>query len=446
MASRPVSSVDLFRPGRYEFSGVPEGLDAMVLADLARRGIQEKSTASEGPCIVHVARDDKRLAALSDALRFFAPDLHIVNLPAWDCLPYDRVSPGQGVAARRMAALCALVGADETPQILLTTINAILQKLPPRTEMRDHARILSPGAVVDMAETADWLVQHGYERSVTVRDPSSFAVRGGILDVFPPAHEQPIRLDFFGDTLESIRSFDAETQRTLAQLQRVTLLPVSEAILTPAAIQRFRAGYRSAFGTVTADDPVYTGVSEGHRASGMEHWLPLFYEELETVFDYAPGALLSLDHLAIESRDTRLDQIEDYFQARKDTAKIESASASPYRALPPDALYLNKENWDERTKTRPVLQLSPFEHADNLTSDSVISIGGRIGRKFAAERVSADGELFDAVVRHLNDLAAQNKQVVVACWTEGSRQRMLQMLEDHGLKGAHQVASWAEVQ
>ena len=190
-----------------------------------------------------------------------------------------------------------------------------------------------------MAEISDWLVQHGYERTATVRDPASFAVRGGILDVFPPAHDQPVRLDFFGDTLESIRSFEAETQRTLAQLQHLSLLPVSETLLTPDSIQKFRAGYRAAFGSITTDDPVYTGVSEGHRASGMEHWLPLFYDELETLFDYVPHAAVSFDHLADESQETRLEQIKDYYEARLDTAQIASSGSAPYRALPAPSNY-----------------------------------------------------------------------------------------------------------
>lgn len=446
MARILASSINLSGSEKFELSGVPEGLDAMVLADLARRLAHEAGSSHDGPCLIHVARDDKRLEALSDALKFFAPDLTIVILPAWDCLPYDRVSPGQGVAARRLAALSALTNSPEKPHIVLTTVNSILQKLPPRTEMRDHARIIQPGMMTDMSEIGDWLVQHGYERTATVRDPSSFAVRGGILDLFPPAHENPVRLDFFGDTLESIRSFDAETQRTLAQLQSVSLLPVSEAMLTPASIKRFRAGYRAAFGTVMADDPIYTGVSEGHRASGMEHWLPLFYEELETMFDYMRGAVLSLDHLAIEARDTRLEQIKDYFQARQDTADLESSGGSTYRALPPEALYLDNNDWREHLADRTVLQLSPFESAERATDKTILTIGGRLGRTFAAERVAADGALFDAVVSHIKDLATQDKQVVIACWSEGSRQRMAQMLEDHGLQGVQRVNSWADVQ
>ncbi len=446
LAAAFAGGADLFKPGTVEVSGVPEGLDAMVLADLARQAKQTRAPGESGPIFVHVARDDKRLAGLAETLRFFAPDLEIARLPAWDCLPYDRVSPAASVAARRIAALCNLAGDQPTVDIVLTTVNSVLQRVPPRGEMRAHSRFLTPGGLHNMAEIAEWLVQHGYERTATVRDPSSFAVRGGILDLFPPAHEQPVRLDFFGDTLESIRSFDAESQRTLAQLHEISLLPVSEAILTPEAIERFRAGYRATFGAVTGDDAVYTGVSEGHRASGMEHWLPLFYEKLETLFEYVPGAAWSFDNLAQDSRDRRLEQIADYFDARQNSEQLASTSASPYRALRPETLYLSGQNWNEALRNCAVFQLSPFERADSNTDTVSLAAAGRIGRSFAAERTAPDGELFDAVVRHIDDLNARKKQVVIACWSEGSRQRMMQMLEDHGLKNAAQVTSWTDVQ
>ena len=109
-----------------------------------------------------------------------------------------------------------------------------------------------------------------------------------MIDVFPPGADEPVRLDLFGDTLESIRSFDPETQRSTRQIKAVDLPPVSETLLDEAAIARFRSGYLSAFGA-PGDDPLYATVSEGGRRAGMEHWLPLFYEELETLFDYLPA-------------------------------------------------------------------------------------------------------------------------------------------------------------
>ena len=122
-----------------------------------------------------------------------------------------------------------------------------------------------------------------------MREPGEYAVRGGILDLFPPGMDMPVRLDFFGDTLESIRTFDPETQRSEGDLRALDLVPVAEFQLTTETIRRFRTGYVAAFGAATPDDLLYQAVSEGRRYPGMEHWLPLFHDRLETLFDYLPG-------------------------------------------------------------------------------------------------------------------------------------------------------------
>ncbi len=131
-----------------------------------------------------------------------------------------------------------------------------------------------------------WLEHNGYNRTSTVRESGEYAVRGGILDLFPAGLDQPVRLDFFGDTLESIRTFDAESQRTLMDMRGLDLMPVSEFQLTTETIRRFRMGYVAAFGAPRRDDALYEAVSEGRRYPGMEHWLPLFHDKMETLFDY----------------------------------------------------------------------------------------------------------------------------------------------------------------
>ena len=232
-----LSPVELAAPGVTSLSGVPEGFDALVLADLARL----RAASANGLALIHIARDDQRLSALAAALRFFAPEIEVLTFPAWDCLPYDRVSPSPALVSQRFATLAMLASRageggqdarERAPAVLLTTVNAAMQRLVPREVVRSQQRVIHPGNRIDLAEFAGWLSAHGYERSSMVRDPASFAVRGGIVDLFPAAAEQPVRLDFFGDTVESIRNFDAETQRSTSQLASLDLLPVSEALLT----------------------------------------------------------------------------------------------------------------------------------------------------------------------------------------------------------------------
>jgi transcription-repair coupling factor (superfamily II helicase) len=173
---------------------------------------------------------------------------------------------------------------------VLTTVNAIVQRVPAREIIAAQALSVAPGHVVPMDSIVSWLEHNGYNRSSTVREPGEYAVRGGILDLFPAGLEQPVRFDFFGDTLESIRTFDAETQRTLLDMRALDLVPISEFQLVTETIRRFRMGYVAAFGAPERDDLLYEAVSEGRRHPGMEHWLPLFAERMDTLFDYLGDA------------------------------------------------------------------------------------------------------------------------------------------------------------
>ncbi len=213
----------------------------------------------------------------------------MLDFPAWDCQPYDRASPNAGIVSRRMTVLARIArtrSSSDKPRILCTTIDALLQRLPPRKFIETESFSAAPGNAVDMNGLAQWLENNGYLRSSTVRDTGEYAVRGGILDLFPPGMPAPLRLDFFGDTLESIRAFDPETQRTTQQMRALDLVPMSEVQLTTETIRRFRQGYVAAFGAQTRGDTLYEAVSEGRRHAGMEHWLPLYYGGADTLFEF----------------------------------------------------------------------------------------------------------------------------------------------------------------
>lgn len=327
----PPGPADLRRlaedPGRLDVCGAPEGFDALVLADILRH--------RKGPALF-IARDGARLSAFIDFFRFFGQGVEILEIPSWDCLPYDRSGPSAGVSARRMAALAQLSGhADWSgPFVVATTVAAASQKLPPRAAVASAGYATRVGRVVDVADLERYFAVNGYHRASTVSEKGEFAIRGGVIDVFPTAAPEPVRLDLFGDTLKSIRAFDPETQRSTRQLTEVSLPPASEVLLDDAAVSRFRRGYAEAFGA-PGGDPLYETVSAGGRRAGMEHWLPLYYgaagEALETLFDYLPADLLvALDGLAGTALEDRWLQVTDAFDAREQADR-----RSQYRPLPP---------------------------------------------------------------------------------------------------------------
>ncbi|WP_166295630.1 transcription-repair coupling factor [Bradyrhizobium sp. 2S1] len=424
-------------------ANVAEGAEGLVISDLARAiAAQPKRPAVS---LAVVCRDGARMQQLARALEFFAPDIAVMQVPAWDCQPYDRVSPHSGILAQRLTALAKLsrlVGSDK-PLIVLTTVNAAVQRVPARGLVAAQALSVAPGNVVPMDSVVAWLEHNGYTRSSTVREPGEYAVRGGILDLFPAGLDQPVRFDFFGDSLESIRTFDAETQRTLLDMRGLDLVPVSEFQLTTETIRRFRMGYVAAFGAPERDDQLYEAVSEGRRHPGMEHWLPLFQERMDTLFDYLDGAAIAIEPQAEDAARERFTQIADYYEARREALE-HPGSGAIYKPLPPDQLYLTEAEWTKLLGEAPLARLTPFAVPEG--SPDMFDAGARQGRNFAPERADGNVNVFEAVVGHVGALQSQRKKVIIALWSEGSRDRMGAMLRDHKLLNTTSVNTWRIVQ
>ena len=412
--------------------GAPEGHDSRLLADLAAR--------SPGG-VLHVALDDLHAARLAESVAFFAPDLEIQTFPAWDCLPYDRVSPNPEIVGRRIHLLARLASGG-APGLILTTVNALLQRVPPRSALGQSSYAAKIGDRIDLAALQAFLANNGYARAQTVREPGEYAVRGGIVDLFPPSSEEPVRLDLFGDELEALRSFDPITQRTTGKEEAITLTPMSELQLDEDSRGRFRSGYRALFGAVTGDDPLYEAVTAGRRHVGMEHWLPLFHPAMETLFDYLPAAVVTMDSQAADARDARIAQIGDFYDARMTMRGVEKRTDSPvYKPLPPDRLYLQAEEWDRHMAERAVGQFSPFAGAPGG-----IDAGGRRGRDFADARANPDINLFDSVLEHVGTLRQEGRRVLIAGYTAGARERLRTVLREHGLGEVESVSSLDDLQ
>jgi transcription-repair coupling factor (superfamily II helicase) len=426
------------KSGRLLLTRLPPGMSAMVLANLTRRASPRRH--------LHIVRDDQRLASLAEALTFFAPDVKLLRFPAWDCLPYDRVPPVAEIVSQRLATLGELTAGQESisPVIIATTVNAVMQRVPPRSILDQAQLMVTPGNVTPTAKIFAFLSANGFTRTGTVVDPGDFAIRGGIIDLFPPGADQPVRLDYFGDTLESIRSFDPQSQRTTGQLHALNLRPASEVLLNDQTVARFRTRYAAQFGGVDLDDPLYEAVTARRRYQGMEHWLPLFYDSVETLFDYVGDSVVSLDHLADEAVPSRLEQIGEYFRARQEALESGSYGTVPYKPLPPNRLYLDAPEWRERLNQHPVLALTPFD-IPGSDEQPVEAVDATPGRNFAPERSDPGTNVYEAVKAHIDHLRKSGKRVAIAAWTEGAAERLQTILSDHGLGPIAVASAWADV-
>ncbi|WP_091148704.1 transcription-repair coupling factor [Novosphingobium sp. CF614] len=394
-------------------ASVARGSQPLVMADLAR--------AAKGRA-VFIADNDAAMSAIAEAARFFAPELDVIEFPAWDCLPYDRASPALSVSAQRLAALYRLQAKRSGPQLLVTTANAILQRVLTPFRIRESVRSIKPGMEIGHESLIALLRRQGYQRSDTAIDAGEFAVRGSIFDIVPSGLDAGLRLDFFGDELETLRLFDTGTQRSTGTIPEHLLLPASEALLDEETVKRFRGRYREIFGAGATADPIYQAVSDGRRLAGMEHWLPLFEERLVTLFDHlAKDDLLIADTSAIGAAQERLGDIADYHKARVETS---GQKAGSYRPLAVDALYLGDQEFERTLASFPVHRADPFAQPE---SAKVIDFGFANGRDFAPERARGDNA-YEAAAKHLHAIGKGGRKPILAAYSVGSRARLVSIL------------------
>jgi transcription-repair coupling factor (superfamily II helicase) len=397
-----------------------------------------EAALKRGGASLYIARDDRYAMMAISAARFFAPELDVASLPAWDCLPYDRVSPSPGVAALRCATLARMAGRGKTPMLVVTTASSAVQRVPPRSHMSMAAFVARVGESVPLDRIQAYLNINGYVRTPIVREAGEYSIRGGIVDIFPAGMVEPVRMDFFGDELEAARYFDPETQRSTVELKEIVLAPVSEVDFSDQALSLLRKNFIAAFGS-PGGDPTYEAARERIRRQGVEQWLPLFYEKLETLFDYlGENALIGIDPAAAEAASERIAQAVEYHDVRKSSGV---AGGTTVHVLPPEELYLSPKELGEALNARATVTFTSQdapEKADGLHGRA------KPGRSFAPERANPDGSLFDAVAAHIRSRQQAGKRVIVAAWSAGSASRLTGIFEDHGIRNARNIATWKD--
>ena len=415
-------------------AGVPSGFLPWLMADLARAA----HAVGKGARAVVIAADEAAMRALAETVPLFAPEVEVLTLPGWDCLPYDRASPALRVMAERLATLNALQAKREKPQLLVTTASGATQRVLTPFRVRQLTRRIADGEKIEREALVSQLNALGYQRTDTVAEHGEYAVRGSLIDVFPAGSEQALRIDFFGDEIDSLRRFDPADQRSTDKAHAFTLMPASEALLDEESIKRFRSAYREKFGATSTQDPLYQALSDGRRMAGMEHWLPLLEEKLATLFDHlGDNDVIVRDTGADSAIESRREAIEDYYNNRVRALEAEPGS---YRPLAPQSLYVLNGDWDTVVEKRAIHRTSPFPEPETATT---IGFGVEPARDFAPERAQ-QSNIYEAVADHVGKLRRGSHKVVLASYTRGARERLLGLLEDHGLKAHKLVDSWQE--
>jgi transcription-repair coupling factor (superfamily II helicase) len=418
--------------GAGHVHGVMEGSDAWLAGEVSTR---------RNSIVVFVARDEMRVSTIEAQLAFFAPSVPRLRVPAWDCTPYDRMSPSVAVAAQRSGALALLAGYSGGPLVVVTSAAALTQRSAPKSALAEATLSFKTHQQVHQKVLDAYLLANGFTRASTVRAPGEFAIRGGVIDVYPPSATDPVRLDLFGDALESLKTFDPETQRSTGTLNEFHLSPVSEVQLGDEALAFFRQSYVGRFGVAAGGDPVAEAVRSRIRSQGVEHLLPLFHAQLGTILDFVPqDALVLVDHLAEDACQKRYESAVEHFQSRSEPSPVRGAV--PFRGTAPDELYLSPSALAAVLSGRQTVRLHPGPRPDGVTG---ADLGARPVRSFAIERNALEGNVFEAAADYVRSRMGQGRKVLLAAWSDGSAERLGGVLEDHGLQKPELISSLSAV-
>ncbi|MDA8360557.1 MAG: transcription-repair coupling factor [Gammaproteobacteria bacterium] len=393
-------------PSRHEqWSDLHAGARSLALAESARAG----------RLLVIVTPDVRGRERLEDELRFYlgANGPPVLTFPDWECLPYDAFSPHPDIISGRLSTLAALP--HLTHGTVLLAASTLMHRLPPSDHLLGHSFLLHAGDRVDIGTFRERLVRGAYRAVGQVSEPGEFAVRGGIIDVYPMGEQAAFRLDLFDDVIESMRTFDPDTQRSETRVNEIRVLPAREHPLTDEAISAFRAAYRAAFAGDPRASLVYRDVSAGLSPPGIEYYLPLFFAEMATFFDYLPAqaTVVFLDDARNKAAEFVTEAAERYEACR---ANIERP------ALPPARLFLDAGELEQR--------LTAFGHIH------VGATGAGVVRPFLSSpppalpldaRGQAHGQ---ALIEYLR---GHTGRALLVAETAGRREALRSLLGQHGL-------------
>jgi len=378
---------------------------ALLLAEAAR--------THEGLLVV-VARDTQRAQALESELKIFAGGLPVLHFPDWETLPYDAFSPHPEIVSQRIATLYQLPNVKRG--VLVVPVATLMQRIAPRSHITGSGLVLAKGQKLDLAGEQRRLEASGYRHVPQVAEPGDFAVRGALLDIFPMGTAEPYRIELFDDEVESIRSFDPETQRSQQQVDKVELLPAREFPLTDEAAKEFRGNLRERFPIDVRRCPLYQDMKEGVTPGGIEYYLPLFFQQTATLFDYlADDALFVLGEGAGEAADQFWTQTAERYDQR--------AHDIERPVLPPAELYLPPEKLREQLNQR--LRVEVVEPGHEHTVDT--------GTQPAPELpLNRKGEEPGTSLRHF--LVSYPGRVLIAADSAGRREALIETLAGAGMK------------
>ena len=414
------------------FASVPLGAEAFVIA--------ETVTQSDNS-LIFIAADGRELETTASMLEYLLPKEQILRFPAWDTVPYGRISPNPNITSKRISCLSQLSQNKNAKKVVVTSVGAVLQKLPPQKIFLNSMREIYIGSKLNFNDFLHYVTINGYTRTEQVFEAGEYAVRGDIIDIFPTGTTEPLRIDLFDDEIERIRTFDVMSQRTTGDLKSYQFMVMSEVILDANTIKTFRSKYRETFGSESNDDEIYEAISNGAKYVGYENWLPLFYEDpLPCLFDYLPAADIIVAPKVSEAAASKADSIADYYHARLESLKAKSALGEEvYRPVRPELLYMTDQQLQHILQEKGASLLTPMNMPK---ADNVIDCEFVPGRNFSSAKNITAGQVYTDLKNYLNENKKLNR--IITCFSQGSREKLFSLMSEYEISNLVFADTWQD--
>ncbi len=412
------------------FTPVPDGSEAFILKDLAK---------SEKNGILHICKNDFYLDKIREILEFIAPELDVFEFPAWDINPYDNVSPSTRVTSKRLKALAKIANGNSKNHIILTTASACIQKNIPKDVIKKSSLSLNKGNEIKRDLITEFLVNNSYINVGAASDNGEFSLRGSIIDIFPPAQEFGIRVDFFGDEIESIRKYDPLTQISHGDIDGYDLIPASEIILNKQNIERFKENFISKFGLKASDNnPLYENIIDGRRFAGMENFLPFFYEKIDSIFDYFEGNIICLENDVQNVLFEKWSQIQDAYDARNVFIKSGRYNGVETNLIEPSKSYILNCDFDKIISKIKTVQFNKFSEGKGSTG-GIVELEFKSSRNYFQDSKVLKSTALDLLEKDIKPKVELGKgrdktKNIIACISSGSRERVAKLLTETEVK------------
>jgi len=389
--------------------------------------IAEAAQQLDTPMLV-LASNARELNRLGDELRVFLPkELELLEFPAWETLPYDLFAPHPDIISQRLSTLSRLPTLQRG--IVLIDIETAMQRLAPRSYIDAHAFNIAVGNRIDLKTFRIQLASAGYANASQVMAPGEFAIRGSLLDLFPMGSPLPYRIDLFDDEVETIRTFDADSQRTLDRVERIKLLPAREFPLNAEGIQQFKRRFRTRFEGDLAKVTLYKDIAVGVAPAGIEYYLPLFFEQVSNVFAYLPAQ-------SVVALPTELDELLGASWQDMTTRHDQRAHDTERPILTPNELFLSPQDFNEQLRKHPQIELSINELDPNRQHVSWQNFGSTTPPPVKLDARAP--EPAHALLQHLRNYQGRT---LIAAESAGRREMLLDILRKHHLQ-APSIDDW----